>query len=304
MRLELEFSARYPEASSPRDGNPRRDPSDAKWVFRGVPPTHGNLRTDRHVGLCIYCGSLSGPLSKEHVIPNGLLPIGIEPLLLRDASCRDCARITSGFETAVLRRLWLPARAGLRLRSYRKRQRPRSFPLTIKKDGQLQEVWLGTEEYPAVVIFPTFTKPAYLDGRPYSGGIDVNGTVTIQVAGPPVPEVAKKLGANTFEFKSTFEHATYERVLLKVAYAFTVFRLGLEGIKQAYVLPAILGQSNDIGRWLGCDERELLSLDTSLAIGLAVLGRDIVCRVRLFSRPAPEYVVVVGRVVPEAAVAQ
>jgi hypothetical protein len=41
-------------------------------------------------------------------------------------------------------------------------------------------------------------------------------------------------------------------LVAKIAYGFSVLTLGLDHIKDHYVLPAILGKSSDIGRWVGC----------------------------------------------------
>jgi hypothetical protein len=57
--------------------------------------------TDRHVGGCIYCGSL-GSFSDEHVVSAGL---GADDgrWLLKDCVCRVCNDIFSKMETKLLR---------------------------------------------------------------------------------------------------------------------------------------------------------------------------------------------------------
>jgi hypothetical protein len=252
--------------------------------------------TIRYVGRCIYCGTARLPLSDEHILAYGLLPREAPPWLLRSASCAVCRNTTSFVERTILRKLWLPARAGLRLRSYRKRSRETTYPLEVERaGGEFDEVWVPSEEYPAAVMFPTFALPAHLDGRSYGGGIDVNGLVTVQVAGPSAADVARRLGTKTLRYRSTFEKATYERLLLKVAYGIAVAQRGLNGIESVYILDALMGRSDDIGRWLGCDGETMLNPAALHAAATYVFNGDIVCRLRLLSALSPEYVIVVGR---------
>lgn len=249
-----------------------------------------------YVGQCIYCGNKESRLTDEHVIPVGLLPHGEPGWVLRKASCQHCSKITSAFERAVLRGLWEPVRTGLHLRSYRKRKDAKTFSLTFVRDSKIQEVFMPIGEYPATMQLLEFAPPAYLDGRPYKGGIDVTGHLIVQVAGPNLDEVVRKLGAKSISFKATFENDTYERLLLKVAYGYAVARLGLGGFEQVYILPALFGQANDIGRWLGCDGQKHLNPAFFHSAGIAIVGGEVLCRVRLFSSfETPEYLVVVGK---------
>lgn len=249
------------------------------------------------VEKCIYCAKASVGLTDEHAIPLGLLPEGAPGLVLRNASCKSCAAITSTFERSILRRLWQPARAGLGLRSYRKRNYAKKYPLTIVRDGQLEEVALPLTEFPATMQFIEYPPPAYVHGKVYENGILLNAARIIQVAGPPLEELASRLGVKSFQFKSDFEGVTYERLLLKVAYCFAVALLGPGTLESVYILPAILGEKEDIGTWLGCDGESHLDSRGFHGCSISVIGQEVLCRVRLFSKfPTPEYVVAVGKV--------
>lgn len=253
------------------------------------------------VGSCIYRlpnePAHELPLREEHVVPLGLLPQGHAGWKLLHASCRPCEKITSAFEEAVLRRLWKAGRTGLGLRTRRKSEVPKAFPLLVERDEELREVLLPASETPVILQLPEYALPAYLDARPYTRGIDVNGVVTFQVAGPSAQSVGRKLGAKTLQFGALFGRGhPFERLLAKIAYCFAVAPLGLSGIEQAYVLPAILDRSDDIGRWLGCDGQDLLPTERLHQLALAINDGVILCRIRLFARfKAPEYVVIVGR---------
>lgn len=248
------------------------------------------------INQCIYCGNDESGLKNEHGIPFGLLPEGEPGLVLRNASCRVCAEKTSRFERSVLRRLWQPARAGLGLRSYRKRSRSKSYPLTLVSDNGVEDVLLPLDQFPATMLFIEYPPPAILEGKSHKNGVLTNASRLIQVAGPPLSELAKKFDVASIQFKSTFEGLTYERLLLKVAYCFTIAALGFESLGECYVLPSILGDSEEIGTWLGCDGETHLNSSGFHSASISAVGQDVICRVRLFSRfPVPEYVIVVGK---------
>lgn len=247
------------------------------------------------VDKCIYCGVDGPDLTNEHVVPLGLLPATEPGIILRKASCVPCAAITSAFERAVLRGLWQPIRAGLKLRSSRKKETHRLYPVHIEREGKPEEISLPVDEFPAVMIFPTFMPPGCLSGEWLEDGILTNGTLMIQVAGPSLENVAKKLRATTVRIISTFHALTYERLICKVAYGFAVAKLGFANIDKNFIAPIILGQSSQVGRWLGYDGRELVNPNYYHSLGVSVVNGVIHCRVRLFaSFGAPEYIVVVG----------
>ena len=98
------------------------------------------------INRCIYCGNEGPDLNDEHGVPLGLLPQGEPGLVLRNASCDACSAVTSSFERSVLQRLWQPARAGLGLRSYRKRSHPKTYPLTLVRDSGTEDVFLPLDQ--------------------------------------------------------------------------------------------------------------------------------------------------------------
>ena len=232
-------------------------------------------------------------------MPFGLLPRGEPGRVLGSASCLTHASLTSVFETTVLHRLLQAVRVGLDLRS--RRRRLTELPLSVGREHDIERIILPASSAPAVAILPIFAAPpAHIDGRPYSGGIEVPGAHVFQVSGPPLgalaPLLNRQLGVRRLEFTATLERDTYERFLLKIAYSLAVFQLGLGVIAEPYVIPSILGGPNDMGRWLGCDGEDHLGTEALHALSCGVFGSEIVCRIRLFaSFSAPEYVVAVGR---------
>ena len=142
------------------------------------PPPHP---TQRVIGQCIYCLTRERPLSREHVIPLGLNG----DLLLLDASCASCARITSRFERDALRSALIGPRVGLRMRTQHRKQRPTRFPLWVERQGRRQKILIPAEEYPAFLATPVFASPAHLSGDSYTSGIVLRGMGRTQVSGAP-----------------------------------------------------------------------------------------------------------------------
>ncbi len=115
--------------------------------------------------LCIYCGSVSGALSDEHILAHGLAG---DSLIFKNASCPKCAKATESFETVCLRHLWWPFRTKIGAPNSGK-QTPETFSLKRMKvtsyDKGRDEITydqlgmedLTPEEYP--LFFQTFDFP-------------------------------------------------------------------------------------------------------------------------------------------------
>jgi hypothetical protein len=92
-------------------------------------------------------------------------------------------------------------------------------------------------------------------------------------------------------------------MVAKIAYGYCVLAFGLDSVRDAYVTSAILGQTDDIGTWVGSTEGYQLQLEPqphgrlNHAVGTDVQDGDIVSYVRLFAWAVPdEYKVVVAPV--------
>ena len=256
----------------------------------------------RKVGRCIYCLTSEPPLRREHVIPHGLIPTGhTDSWVLHEASCANCEAITSAFEGHILGAVWPTARSGLGLRS--RHNRTSSHPLLVERDGSFIEVQVPAKGYPAVIMFPEFQPPAFLDGRQYESGMEVVAQTNVQVAGPPIEEVAKRYDTKRVRYVATFKGHSFARLIAKIAYGMMVAEFGIDNWEEIYVLPSIAGRSDDSGRWVGCDgQSKLRTLPLPLhGIGSEVVNGEVIARVCLFAKfGAPEYVVVVGRLKPNA----
>ena len=244
------------------------------------------------VGECIYCRTKREPLRTEHIVPYGLNG----PWELLRATCDKCAKITSRFEQDVLRNILLPVRSALQFPTRRKRGRPSEFPLTIERSGQEELIQVPAEDF-ATMILPLFKVPAFLDRRSYKQEINMTGIATIQVKGLSLGGVMKKYRTKRISFQVSYQPMAFARLLAKIAYGFAVAKFGLGKIKEAYVVPAILGETMDTGRWVGCAPVERLRGEKYLhVIGVVSIKGRIHAHVKLFAPfNAPEYLVVVGR---------
>ena len=112
-------------------------------------------------GACVYCGTIDGPFSDEHIVPYFIGGSHV----LREASCADCARITSEFERRVARDLWGDARVAFDAPSRRKRERGKSLVMP-GPDGRVTGPAIPADRYPAGFVFYKMDEAGYLQGLP------------------------------------------------------------------------------------------------------------------------------------------
>lgn len=245
------------------------------------------------VGRCIYCDSTERPLHTEHIVPFGLNG----PWELLEATCKNCANITSAFEKEVLRHSLIVPRTALNLPTRHKQERPKQFPLVITSEGKSETVQVPVSQHFAAMILPIDEMPAHLTGKHYEKGVAVKGMILVQVSGPPVEEIAKRLRTKKISVTATWHGNSFERMLAKIGLGSVVAKYGINNLEQIYIRPSILGQKDDIGRWVGTAGD--LQLDVGKffhQIHLSIVNSDIIARIKLFALfNVPEYLVVVGR---------
>jgi len=84
-------------------------------------------------------------------------------------------------------------------------------------------------------------------------------------------DIAKKHGADRI-VPPDLDVKSFARFVAKMAYGYAVERYGLEAFERTFVLPAILGTSDDIGRWVGCsDIREFGVRNCNVSLGFRIL---------------------------------
>jgi len=235
-------------------------------------------------------------LRKEHILPFGLSGSAILP----KSSCGGCAKITARLEQMVLRGPMWPVRVFRDLKSRTKHQyAPKNLPLVVIRNGQDVIVDHPIEDFPIVLMFPVFAPPALLFPEGYQQGIVLWGLATVRF-GPPAEEVAARLGASQIRIEQEYRVAEFARMIAKIAYAFAFAEGAVDSLDgSATVIPAILGERNDIGLWVGTLTKPCESHPGDLH--RLILHRDhekglLIVEVQLFSdSETPSYCVILGR---------
>jgi len=250
------------------------------------------------VGRCIYCGSKE-ELSDEHIIPYSLSG----PTVLPDSSCKNCGKITGAVEGIVLREHAMRAvKSGLGFKSRRPKEAPTTSTLRFVKEGKEQTVVLSLSEHPLFLVMLEFSPPQFISNVPYKNGVVARGYRLISFGKNP-DKVAKDLETKTITWKQISQPVAFARMVAKIAYAFAVGEKGLDSFEEVFVIPAILGHCDDIGRWVGSQQNEApkypgvvhrLSCQVDHGSGIVSVI------VHLFSNSdSPSYLVIVGRLKKE-----
>jgi hypothetical protein len=259
----------------------------------------------RDIGKCIYCGSTAPPLTREHVLPKGLggrhSPDGHhEAIVLRNASCMACQKITQSFESdCLIDNFGLTRqRKGLRDRRRNSNQYKQTVDLG---DGIERKLTFDPKDLTAVIMMPLLEPAGFLTGRSQNSLLDVElrgiVTHTPQSGVNPLP-VGARAGykVNLFAFY---------RMLAKIAHGFAVARYGL-GAFEPNLLGTILGTSRAYGMWIGSTDEETTATPvpgklTQIRLREVAIDDEnktaIIAWIRLFPEfKTPEYHVLVGTI--------
>lgn len=258
----------------------------------------------RHIGHCIYCGrrdyadGATRKLGDEHVIPFGLNG----DILLTDASCQACERITGHVETITLSHHLIGPRRLMGLQSRtRPAKQPKTLPVFAIEPNGDRKVEIEVDDFPtALFMLPLATPPilSLVAGRP----VEIPRF-------PPFVHWFRYDGALLREKYGVAHWATQRldmryfcRMLAKIGHAFAVFELGIDGFTP--ILTDIIRDPDRSARTaigfvggLHPAPPAAPSLH-QLSVGRAQIkdGQTfVVVRIRLFAQfGAPVYSVVVG----------
>ena len=244
------------------------------------------------VGRCIYCGRADEPLHKEHIVPRCLGGSWI----LHKASCPEHEQVTRQFEGCVAADQALVIRTVAGLPTGSKGRRPKSLPLKVTRAGQEETIDCPVEMYPIRLALETYPPPACVDKRPYTKGIEVLGVGVVNPPAKVIQELRDRFQIDGYNFSVTLRGLTQARLLAKIALGFAVAAYGAKVIEHAYIRGAVLDQSKDIGKWVGCFSRPAPEANALHQVRLSIeRDNNIHAYVRLFARyGTPEYVIVVG----------
>jgi hypothetical protein len=253
------------------------------------------------VGKCIYCPNHKGKLTEEHVVPFGLAG---DSVVLPQASCKECARITGKVERYCLRSMLGNFRIAMGAPTRRPKERPKTISV---RTGRLSDDNSRVEDLKIIeisptdlIMFPSFTFPGagILEGR--APEIDISYQINMhRVDGQPV-EFCRQHGA--VETPMIYPMA-FLRMVAKIAHAYAVAELGLGSFKP-FLLDLILCRIQELNfglQWIGCEPiaprptADLFSLSYSKCI-LEGGERYVIVHLRLFPFfSTPLYHVVVGK---------
>lgn len=266
-----------------------------------VPPAPPRIR---HIGHCIYCGRRdyadgeTRKMGDEHVIPFGLNG----DIILTDASCQACERITGRVETITLGHHLIGPRRLMGLQSRTKpAKQPKTLPVFALEPGGTRKVQIGIDDYPAALFMLPLVTPPILS----------------LVAGRPVESPRHPPFVHWFSYDAEVLRAKYGldhwatqsldmryfcRMLAKIGHAFAVFELGVDGFRP--ILTDIIRDPDRASRaaigfvgGLHPSPPPPRSLH-QLSVGRATIEGGttfVVVRIRLFAQfGAPVYSVVVG----------
>ncbi len=146
-------------------------------------------------------------------------------------------------------------------------------------------------------ILPIYEPPAHIDGRQSGEGIQVKGFREVYVGGACPVDLAKREKLQVVTISATMQGNDFERMLAKIGFGFAVGVFGVEAFEEVFVRPCILGEKDDVGRWVGCPKEESAWDGASMHhVNIGTAGNEVDAAVRLFAtHGGPEYRVVVGR---------
>jgi hypothetical protein len=243
------------------------------------------------IGKCIYCGTSTDILTAEHAIPYGLNG----DLILHDASCKNCAKITSQFEMSCLRGLLGPTRAKLNLKT----RRPKNVMTAFKVDHGMgwETASVDARQFAGLSVLPWYEPPGFLTRQYFDGEIKVRGWQNL-FPGNSSFDLASltKTSQTTFEFKVDLDVWAFSRMLAKIGYCCAVAHFGLAKMSDIYVLPSIIGTKLDVQTWVGSNV-DFKTRPHSLHVVEVFLDGDIIiARVALFAAFGGQpYTVIVGK---------
>jgi hypothetical protein len=118
------------------------------------------------VGRCIYCGGIASPpdrLSDEHIIALSLGGVSILP----EASCPDCAKVTSYVERYCANQIFDTLRVQSRLPTRRPKNRPTTLPTVFDIEGVFQTHYVAPKASSASFVMYLLPPPGIVQFRLY-----------------------------------------------------------------------------------------------------------------------------------------
>jgi len=256
------------------------------------------------IGKCVYCKTETysdneKKLHREHIIPRSF---GGKFVLL-EASCKECARITSLAERKISRDLFKEARTHFKLPSYRSKNRPNALPRKIWREEDVKDEIVDLESHPFALTLPVFQTAGIIAGRSSKDKWEKVGSATAQwfPQGFVFPSSHYPEQSQLYSFEISHDYINFSRVLAKIAHSFAVAEYGMEYFKPM-LNGIILGRKLNAPYLVGCVQGNPVIIKEKLHIlelheRRVGRGLYLVCWIRMFGPISfPTYEVVVGKV--------
>lgn len=189
-------------------------------------------RTYQPIGYCIYCNATGGKLSKEHIIPLGLNG----NLILPEASCDDCSKVTSRFERTCLRDMMGPLRLRLKLKTRHKKDRPKELPvLFIDKDGNEEIIDVPVDKLPLLCLGARLPPPGIMVGD--SPSEDRGGEIICRFS-DDIESITKKKKVHL----GKLDFLSFRKMLAKIAHGYAIANADVNF--EPFLPDLILGKAN------------------------------------------------------------
>lgn len=204
-----------------------------------------------NAGACIYCGDTESPLTREHILPRGLggnsAPEGLhDALVLQNATCDRCRRITSKIEEECLRPMMDYARARLGLKR-KDRSAAKMEMLVDLPDGSTERRDVDSGNVLGPIIIPCYYEAGALTNKPHTDDTAPCDYHMIVVA-PAHGEILKE--STRVGVSLTANSKIFAQMLAKIALGLAVARFGVTGFEPT-VRNFILNNPNEYGHWVG-----------------------------------------------------
>lgn len=249
---------------------------------------HGRVMA-ADIGECIYCRRKPPEVSltEEHTIP---FAMGTD-VYLANASCEDCAALTSRDERHFARNFFGHLRIHGNIQTRRPSKRPSTLPVWVTRAGIEYEKHLAVQDHPFFVKLPIWAAPASLFGRSNLAGFPNLHWTQYHWLPSNLYEVLGLLPGELVKLtvKVKQDVPTFARVIAKIAYASTVGRFGMDAIDWGDLPEVILGRRPNISDYVGNREIQpkppdgvgpLHKIET---LDVTINGRrQIMCDIRLF----------------------
>jgi len=165
-------------------------------------------------------------------------------------------------------------------------------------DGAERTIDAPLDEAPVAFFFPVFAAPAVVSPQGYSRGVRVRGSAMVAYGNEHQTIVARE-GAKSFRMSQTTTPVAFARMIGKIAYAMAFADGSLQRLSKVYpIVSSILGETDEIGRWVGSYSEHPVKRPGLLHHLVAREHRDLgllVYEVQLFAdSQAPLYSVVLG----------